>query len=188
MQIYLDYSATTPPRSEVIAHVNNILTQEWGNPSSLHQWGQRAAMAIETARGQVAHLINAVNPESIIFTSGGTEADNLAILGIAKQYTTPQHLIISSIEHSAISEPVRLLEAGGWQVTRLPVNRQGRINPLDLKPAIQSNTVLISIIYGQSEVGTVQPIEALGKIAHEYGILFHTDAVQTVGRLPIDVQ
>ncbi len=188
MQIYLDYSATTPPRSEVIAHVNNILTQEWGNPSSLHQWGQRAAMAIETARVQVAHLINAADPESLIFTSGGTEADNLAILGIAKQYTTPQHLIISSIEHSAISEPVRLLEAEGWQVTRLPVNRQGRINPLDLKPAIQSNTVLISIIYGQSEVGTVQPIEALGKIAHDHGILFHTDAVQTVGRLPIDVQ
>ncbi|MGK7962238.1 cysteine desulfurase family protein [Crocosphaera sp.] len=188
MQIYLDYSATTPPRSEVIRYVNKILTEEWGNPSSLHQWGQRAAMAIETARVQVADLLNAVDPESIIFTSGGTEADNLAILGIARQYNTPQHLIISSIEHPAISEPVRYLEGQGWEVTRLPVNHQGRVNPLDLKAAIQSNTVLISIIHGQSEVGTVQPIEALGKIARDHSILFHTDAVQTAGRVSIDVQ
>ncbi|MDJ0658952.1 MAG: cysteine desulfurase family protein [Crocosphaera sp.] len=188
MQIYLDHSATTPPRSEVVAYVNKILTEEWGNPSSLHQWGQRAAMTLETARVQVASLIHAVDPESIIFTSGGTEADNLAILGIARQYSTPQHLIISSIEHPAISEPVKYLEAQGWEVTRLSVNRQGRINPLDLKAAIQSNTVLISIIYGQSEVGTVQPIEALGKIARDRGILFHTDAVQTAGRVTIDVQ
>ncbi len=188
MQIYLDYSATTPPRSEVIAYVNKILTEEWGNPSSLHQWGQRAAMTLETARVQVASLINAADPESIIFTSGGTEADNLAILSIARQYNTPQHLIISSIEHPAISEPVRRLAAQGWDVTRLQVNRQGRINPLDLKAAIQSNTVLISIIYGQSEVGTVQPIEELANIAHDHGILFHTDAVQTAGRVTIDVQ
>ncbi len=188
MQIYLDCSATTPPRSEVIAYVNTILREEWGNPSSLHQWGQRAAMTLETARTQVASLLNAVDPESIIFTSGGTEADNLAILGIARQYSTPQHLIISSIEHPAISEPVRHLEAQGWEVTRLPVNRQGRINPLDLKAAIQSNTVLISIIYGQSEVGTVQPIEELGNIARDHDILFHTDAVQTAGRVTIDVQ
>ena len=146
MQIYLDYSATTPPRSEVVTYVKKVLTEEWGNPSSLHQWGQRAAMAIETARVQVAALINAVDPESIIFTSGGTEADNLAILGIARQYSTPQHLIISSVEHPAISEPVRRLEAQGWEVTRLPVNRQGRINPLHLKAAIQSNTVFISIL------------------------------------------
>ncbi len=188
MQIYLDYSATTPPRSEVVNYVKKILTEEWGNPSSLHQWGQRAAMSLEMARTQVAYLLNAVDPESIIFTSGGTEADNLAILGIAGQYSTPQHLIISSVEHPAISEPVRRLEAQGWEVTRLPVNRQGRINPFDLKAAIQSNTVLISIIHGQSEVGTVQPIEELGNIAHDHGILFHTDAVQTAGRVKIDLQ
>lgn len=188
MQIYLDCSATTPPRPEVVAYVNQILTEEWGNPSSLHQWGQRAAMTLETARTQVASLLNAVDPESIIFTSGGTEADNLAIFGIARKYSTPQHLIISSVEHSAISEPARYLEAQGWEVTRLPVNRQGRINPLDLKAAIQPNTVLISIIYGQSEVGTVQPIEELGNIARDHDILFHTDAVQTAGRLSIDVQ
>ncbi|MDJ0582757.1 cysteine desulfurase family protein [Crocosphaera sp.] len=188
MQIYLDYSATTPPRSEVVNYVKKILTEEWGNPSSLHQWGQRAAMSLEMARTQVAYLLNAVDPESIIFTSGGTEADNLAILGIAGQYSTPQHLIISSVEHPAISEPVRRLEAQGWEVTRLPVNRQGRINPLHLKAAIQSNTVLISIIHGQSEVGTVQPIEELGNIARNHGILFHTDAVQTAGRVKIDLQ
>ncbi len=188
MQIYLDHSATTPPRSEVVNYVKKILTEEWGNPSSLHQWGQRAAMSLEMARTQVAYLLNAVDPESIIFTSGGTEADNLAILGIAGQYSTPQHLIISSVEHPAISEPVRRLEAQGWEVTRLPVNRQGRINPLHLKAAIQSNTVLISIIHGQSEVGTVQPIEELGNIARNHGILFHTDAVQTAGRVKIDLQ
>ncbi|ACB49553.1 NifS-like class-V aminotransferase, probable cysteine desulfurase [Crocosphaera subtropica ATCC 51142] len=188
MQIYLDHSATTPPRSEVVAYVSQLLTEEWGNPSSLHQWGQRAAMVIETARVQVASLVNAREPESIIFTSGGTEADNLAILGIARQYSTPQHLIISSIEHPAISEPVACLEAQGWEVTRLAVNGQGRINPWDLKAAIQSNTVLISIIYGQSEIGTVQPIEELSNIAHDHAILFHTDAVQSAGRLSIDVQ
>lgn len=188
MQIYLDYSATTPPRSEVVAYVNTLLTEQWGNPSSLHQWGQRAAMVIEMARVQVASLINATDPESILFTSGGTEADNFAILGVAKQYSTPQHLIISSLEHPAIDEPVRGLEAQGWEITRLPVDRQGRINPLDLKAAIRSNTVLISIIYGQSEVGTVQPIEELANIAQDHNILFHTDAVQTAGRLPIDVQ
>ncbi|EAZ91281.1 cysteine desulfurase family protein [Crocosphaera chwakensis] len=188
MQIYLDYSATTPPRSEVVAYVNKLLTEQWGNPSSLHQWGQRAAMIIETARVQVGSLINATDPESIIFTSGGTEADNFAIFGITRQYSTPQHLIISSLEHPAINEPVSCLETQGWDVTRLPVDRQGRINPLDLKTAIRSNTVLISVIYGQSEVGTVQPIEELANIANDHNILFHTDAVQTAGRLSIDVQ
>ncbi|GBF80621.1 cysteine desulfurase family protein [Aphanothece sacrum] len=188
MQIYLDYSATTPPRQEVINQVQEILTQQWGNPSSLHTWGQRAATILENARGQVAELIHAPHPDSIIFTSGGTEADNLAILGITRRYCTPQHLIISSVEHSAISETAYILQKQGWQITTLPVNRHGRINPLELKAAIQDNTVLISIIYGQSEVGTLQPIEKLAKIARCHGILFHTDAVQVAGRLPIDVQ
>jgi cysteine desulfurase len=188
MQIYLDYSATTPPRPEVIETVQKTLVDNWGNPSSLHGWGQRSALALETARLQVASSLNAPNPDSIIFTSGGTEADNLAIMGIARQYTQPQHLIISSIEHSAVAEPVRWLESRGWQVTRLPVNPQGRVNPLDLIAAIRVNTVLISIIYGQSEVGTLQPIEALGNIARSRGILFHTDAVQVMGRIPLDVQ
>ena len=188
MQIYLDYSATTPPRPEAIAAIQAVLTQQWGNPSSLHEWGQRAATVVEQARMQVASLINAPEAESIIFTSGGTEADNLAIMGVAHRYTTPQHLIISSVEHSAIAEPARLLEQWGWDVTRLPVDAKGWVNPLDLQAALRPNTVLVSVIYGQSEVGTLQPISALGNIARSHGILFHTDAVQVAGRLPIDVQ
>jgi len=188
MQIYLDNSATTKPRTEAIAAAQNVLQQQWGNPSSLHNWGNRSATVLETARMQVADLLNAHNPESIVFTSGGTEANNLAILGVARQYVTPQHIIISSIEHSAIKEPAKLLEQWGWEVTRLPVDKYGRINPLNLQAALQENTVLVSIIYGQSEVGTVQPIERLAKIAQEHNCLFHTDAVQVAGRLPIDVQ
>ncbi|MDJ0620471.1 MAG: cysteine desulfurase family protein [Calothrix sp. MO_192.B10] len=188
MQIYLDYSATTPTRPEAIAAMQAVLTQQWGNPSSLHMWGQRAATVLETARMQVAELINAPTPESIVFTSGGTEADNLAIMGVARHYANPQHLIISSVEHSAIAEPVKLLEQWGWQVTRLPVDTKGRVNPLDLQGALQDNTALVSVIYGQSEVGTVQPIEELANIARSAGVLFHTDAVQAAGRLPIDVQ
>jgi cysteine desulfurase len=187
MQIYLDYSATTPTRPEAIAALQQAMTAEWGNPSSLHQWGERAATCLEQARMQVADLINAT-AEAIVFTSGGTEAANLALMGVAQQYDTPQHLIISSVEHSAIAEPARLLEQQGWQVTRLPVNRQGRVDPFDLKAALRSNTVLVSIIYGQSEVGTLQPIAPLGQIARDHGALFHTDAVQVAGRLPIDVQ
>lgn len=188
MQIYLDYSATTPPRPEAVIKLQEVLYQQWGNPSSLHAWGQRAAEVLEMARSQVASLIHATNPETIIFTSGGTEANNLALLGVARCWDQPQHLIISSVEHSAIAEPARLLEQRGWQVSRLPVNRQGRVNPLTLKAAIQPNTRLISVIYGQSEVGTLQPITELGKIARNRGIPFHTDAVQVAGRLPIDVR
>ena len=188
MQIYLDYSATTPTRPEAIAAMQAVLTQQWGNPSRLHEWGQRAATVVEQARMQVASLLNAPDSESIIFTSGGTEADNLAIMGVAHRYTTPQHLIISSVEHSAVAEPARLLEQWGWDVTRLPVDAKGRVNPIDLQAALRPNTVLVSVIYGQSEVGTLQPIQALGKIARSHGVLFHTDAVQVAGRLPIDVQ
>jgi cysteine desulfurase len=167
--------------------MQEIMTHQWGNPSSLHQWGERAAVVVEQARMQVAGLINA-DPDGIVFTSGGTESNNLAIVGVARQYATPQHLIISAVEHSAIAEPAKLLEQWGWQVTRLPVNAQGRINPIDLYAALQPNTVLVSVIYGQSEVGTLQPIETLGHIVRSHGALFHTDAVQVAGRLPIDLQ
>ncbi|MFB2894952.1 cysteine desulfurase family protein [Aerosakkonemataceae cyanobacterium BLCC-F50] len=187
MQIYLDYSATTPPRPEAIALMQQILTQQWGNPSSLHEWGQRAATILEQARMQVAGLINAP-ADGIIFTSGGTEADNLAIMGVARCYSQPQHIIISSVEHSAISEPAKLLENSGWEITRLPVDNWGWVNPDDLQNALRSNTVLVSIIYGQSEVGTLQSIERLSEITRAHGALFHTDAVQVAGRLPIDVQ
>lgn len=187
MQVYLDYSATTPPRSEAIALMQAVLSTQWGNPTSLHEWGQRAATVVEQARIQVASLLGAP-AEALVFTSGGTEADNLAIIGVAQQYPTPQHLIISSVEHSAVAEPARFLEEQGWQVSRLPVNRQGWVNPLDLHTALQPNTVLVSVIYGQSEVGTLQPIQALGAIAQSHGVLFHTDAVQVAGRLPLNVQ
>lgn len=187
MQIYLDYSATTPPRPEAIAAMHDALERQWGNPSSLHEWGARAATVVECARVGVAELLEA-SPEAIAFTSGGTEADNLAILGIARQYATPQHLIISSVEHSAVAKPAQLLERWGWEVTRLGVNRQGRVDPSELQGAIRPNTVLISVIYGQSEIGTVQPIRVLGDIARARGVLFHTDAVQVAGRLPISVR
>ncbi|BFM38255.1 cysteine desulfurase family protein [Synechocystis sp. LKSZ1] len=187
MPIYLDYSATTPPRPEAIAIVQQILQDQWGNPSSLHSWGSRAALALETARLQVAQLLNVANPDCIIFTSGGTESNNLAIFGVTQQYAQPQHLIISSVEHSAVSEPARWLESRGWQVTRLAVDHQGRIDPQALAQAMQDNTVLVSIIYGQSEVGTLQPISELGRIAQERGVLFHTDAVQCAGRVSLDL-
>uniref|UniRef100_B8HP67 cysteine desulfurase n=1 Tax=Cyanothece sp. (strain PCC 7425 / ATCC 29141) TaxID=395961 RepID=B8HP67_CYAP4 len=187
MQVYLDYSATTPCRAEAIAAMQAVLTQTWGNPSSLHEWGQRAATLLEQARMQVADLLHA-EADSILFTSGGTEANNLALFGIARQYTIPQHLIISKVEHSAVAEPARYLEQQGWQVTRLPVDRQGRVDPADLAAALQPNTVLVSVIYGQSEVGTVQPIHTLAAIARARGVLFHTDAVQVAGRLPLDLR
>ncbi len=187
MPIYLDHGATTPTRPEVIALITEVMQSQWGNPSSLHTWGERAAMSIERARLQVADLLNA-DATNVIFTSGGTESDNLAIFGIARRYRVPQHMITSAVEHSAIEQSVKLLEQAGWQITRLPVNQQGSIEPADLVKALQPNTVLVSIIYGQNEVGTLQPIEKLGKICREAGVWFHTDAVQTVGRLPLDLQ
>jgi cysteine desulfurase len=187
MQIYLDHSATTPTRTEAIAAMHRVMMSEWGNPSSIHQWGERASTAIEQARFQVAALINA-NPDAIAFTSGGTEANNQAIMGVANSYTTPQHLIISSVEHSSISAPVTWLESRGWQVTRLPVDRAGRIDPHDLELAIRPNTVLVSIIYAQSEVGTIQPIAELAAICRQHQVCFHTDAVQSAGKISIDVR
>lgn len=187
MQIYLDYSATTPTRPEAIAAMQSAMAEQWGNPSSLHEWGNRSATVIELARAQVAGLLNAPI-DSIVFTAGGTEADNLAVMGVVRQYATPRHLIVSSVEHSAIAEPARLLAAQGWAVTWLPVDATGRVNPDELAQAMRPDTALVSVIYGQSEVGTLQPIAELGAIARARGVLFHTDAVQVAGRLPIDVQ
>jgi cysteine desulfurase len=186
MQIYLDYSATTPTRPEAIAAMERVMADQWGNPSSLHQWGNRAATVLEIARSQVAGLLNAPL-DSLVFTAGGTEADNLAILGIAQQYRQPRHLIVSSVEHSAIAEPARLLASWGWEVTWLPVDGRGQVNPADVQAALRADTVLVSVIYGQSEVGTLQPIEALGQMIRDHGALFHTDAVQVAGRLPLDL-
>ncbi len=187
MAIYLDYSATTPTRPEVISEITEVLQSAWGNPSSLHSWGERSLIVMEQARQRVADLINA-DPDCIVFTSGGTEANNTAIMGITRQYLAPQHIIISAIEHSAISQPVKYLESLGWQVTRLPVDRDGKVSPPTLAQALRANTVLVSIIYAHNEIGTIQDIGKLGAICREAGVLLHTDAVQAVGRIPIDVQ
>ncbi|MCS6814339.1 MAG: cysteine desulfurase, partial [Cyanobacteria bacterium] len=193
MQIYLDYSATTPPHSEVIALMSQIMAEQWGNPSSTHTWGERSATVVEKARMQVSSLLN-VQSDSIVFTSGGTEANNLAVLGVASLYDRPQHIITSSVEHSAISKPIDHLERQGWQITRLPVNRLGQVDPRDFEKALRPNTVLITVIYGQSEVGTIQPISELVSIVqhwrtqHHSDVIFHTDAVQVAGRLPLDLQ
>ena len=187
MQIYLDYSATTPPRPEAIERMQWVWQHHWGNPASIHGWGTQAALALEEARIQVANFIHAT-PESIVFTSGGTESDNLAVRGITQGYSTPQHLIISSVEHSAVEESARLLEQNGWAITRLPVDSTGQVAVETLEAALQPNTVLVSMIYGQNEVGTLQHIEAMAAITRSRGVLFHTDAVQAVGRIPLDVQ
>lgn len=188
MQIYLDYSATTPPRAEAIAAMNTAMTQRWGNASSLHEWGNQAATVLERSRQQVATLIGAPDPASIVFTAGGSEANNLAIFGTASLYKTPQHLIISAVEHSAVSAPAAKLEAQGWQITRLPVDELGRVDLSQLSAALQPNTALVSVIYGQSEIGTLQPIAEIADILKSHSARFHTDAVQVAGRLPIDVQ
>ena len=134
MQIYLDYSATTPPRPEVIAMMASVMNHSWGNPSSLHHWGAQAATVVETARMQVADLVGAP-ADAIVFTASGTEANNLALMGVAQQYRQPRHMIISAVEHAAIAKPIALLEQWGWRITRLPVDRYGQVSPNDLRLA-----------------------------------------------------
>ncbi|NUN63453.1 cysteine desulfurase [Pseudanabaena biceps] len=187
MQIYLDHGATTPTRHEVIDFMADVMRSQWGNPSSLHWWGERSTMVVERSRLQVASLLNA-DPEGVIFTSGGTESDNMVMMGIARQYSTPQHMIVSSVEHSAIRLPASFLAEHGWEITYLPVDRLGLVNPQDLQKALRPNTVLVSIIAAQNEVGTIQPIEKIGMICRNANVLFHTDAVQAIGKLAIDVQ
>lgn len=184
--LYFDHSATTPPRPEVIEAMRLAMQESWGNPSSLHAWGERAAMAMERARQQVAELLNC-EPETLLFTSGGTESNNLALFGVAQRYSTPQHLIISSVEHASVENAARRLQAQGWKVTRLPVNAAGQVDPQTLLRALQPTTVLVSIVHGQNEVGSLQPIAELGRLCRQAGVLFHTDAVQTVGRIPLDL-
>ncbi|MBD2178751.1 cysteine desulfurase [Pseudanabaena sp. FACHB-1998] len=187
MQIYLDHGATSPTRSEVIDLMTEVMRSQWGNPSSLHWWGERSTMVIERSRLQVASLLNA-DPEGVIFTSGGTESDNMVLMGMARQYQTPQHMIISSVEHSAIRLPALFLEQRGWEITYLPVDRYGQVSPQDLARSLRPNTVLVSIITAQNEVGTIQPIDKLGQICRNANVLFHTDAVQAIGKIPLDMQ
>jgi cysteine desulfurase len=188
--IYLDNAASTPVADEVIAEMLPYMKQHYGNPSSIHKFGRETTRAIQLARKRVAELINA-SPREITFTSGGTEADNLAIKGAAIQARNSgkgNGIIVSSIEHDAVLEPCKDLEHKGFQITYLPVTSEGRIRPSDLKDALSPNVALVSIMYANNEVGSIQAIKDLATIAHDSGALFHSDAVQAAGKIPIDVK
>lgn len=187
-RIYLDHSATTPVRAEAATAVLEYMTAKFGNPSSVHSFGREAKAALDKARGQVAAMINA-QPEEIIFTSGGTESDNLAILGVARANAIRgKHIITSAVEHHAVLETCESLEKEGFTVTVLPVDSFGMVSIADLEKAITKETILITIMHVNNEVGTIQPVAEIGKLAKERGVLFHTDAVQSLGKLPVDVK
>jgi len=186
-KVYFDYAATTPTDPEVLAAMEPYFFDKFGNASSLHAYGQEAKKAIEDAREALSDFIGA-SPEEIVFTSGGTESDNFALLGSAYALEKKgNHIITSAIEHHAVSEPAKFLEKKGFRVTYLKVDKTGLVSPQDLKEAITEKTILVSIMQANNEIGTLQPIAELGKIAKEKGIYFHTDAVQTVGHIPVNV-
>lgn len=186
-RIYMDHSATTPVAQEVLEAMLPYFSLRFGNASSLHSFGLEAKEALEQSREKVAVLLGA-NPEEVIFTSGGTESDNLALLGIAhRNAKLGKHIITSSVEHPAILETCRRLEKEGFSVTYLPVNRDGSIEITALEEAIRPDTILISIMHANNEIGTIQPIEEIGRLAAEKDIHFHTDAVQSVGKIPTNV-
>lgn len=188
MEIYLDYNATTPIDPRVADAMKPFLSEYFGNPSSMHQFGASAKKAVEQARKQVAELINC-NPWEIVFTSGGTESNNYAIKGTAHKYKSAgNHIITSQIEHPAVLEVCKYLEENGFQVTYLPVDGYGLIKTEELKAAIRENTILISIMHANNEIGTLQPIDEIGRIAAGKNIIFHTDAAQSAGKTVIDVQ
>ena len=187
-QVYLDYSATTPVKEEVLKEMIPYFTEKFGNPSSLYTIGATSKEAIEKARGQVAKLINATEKE-IFFTATGTEADNWAVLGAADALKNKgNHIITTKIEHHAMLHSCEYLEKRGYEVTYLDVDSEGRVNPEDLKAAITDKTILVSIMFANNEIGTIQPIKELAAIAREHGVLFHTDAVQALGNVRIDVK
>lgn len=186
--IYMDNSATSPVKEEVFNAMIPFLKEEFGNPSTFYSLGRNAKKALEESRANVANLINA-NINEIIFTSGGTESDNMAIKGIAyKLENKGKHIITSVIEHPAVKETCEYLETKGFDVSYLPVKENGIIDIDDLKAAIREDTILISIMHANNEIGTIQPIEEIGKIAKDNGIIFHCDAVQSVGKIPVDVK
>ena len=190
-RIYLDYNATTPLRPEVRDAMMPYLIDAFGNGSSIHAYGREARTAIDTAREQVAELISAKSPSEIIFTGSGTEADNHAIKGLTelqKSRGKGNHIITSSVEHHAVLHTCHYLEQRGFEVTYLPVDRYGRINFEQLRDAIRDTTVLISIMHVNNENGTIQPLDEISQIAQEHDIPFHTDAVQSIGKLAMDVQ
>jgi cysteine desulfurase len=185
--IYLDYNATTPLTEEVIAAMLPYLREHFGNPSSSHVFGQTTHQALEKARTQVADLIGA-NPAEITFTSGGTESNNMAIRGLAlARQNQGNHIITSTVEHDAVLHVCQHLETLGFEITTLPVDEQGRVNPEDLAAALRPETILVTIMHANNEVGTIQPIETLAEITHQAGVIFHTDAAQSAGKIPVNV-
>jgi len=183
--MYFDHAATTPVHPRVVEAMTPYMTQVFGNPSSVHGVGREARKALEQARDQIAAFMDA-DPQSLIFTSGGTEADNMAIIGGAMaQRERGRHIITSQIEHHAVLHACEYLEQAGFDVTYLPVDETGTVRLADLEQAVREDTVLVSIMYGNNEVGTIQPIEEIGTFLRERGIIFHTDAVQAFGVLPV---
>jgi cysteine desulfurase len=186
-QVYLDHAATTPVHPSVLQEMHNVLETHFGNPSSLHSYGRAAQQYLEVARYKVAQLIGA-KKKNVIFTSGGTEADNLAIMGTALSYRERgRHIITSTIEHHAVLDTCEMLSYNGFDVTFLPVDKDGVVDPDDVKRAIRRDTILITIMHANNEIGTIEPIPEIGRIAREHDIIFHTDAVQTAGYLPLNV-
>ena len=184
--IYLDNAASTQIHDDVLNSMLPFLKEQYGNPSSIHRYGRLTRKAIHKARKQIASLINA-DPAEILITSGGTESNNTAIVGITSQFPSSQ-IITSSIEHDAILEPCKKLISNGFQVDYLPVDKFAMIDTLDLENIISKKTSLVSVMFGNNEVGTIQPIAEIAKICHENKVLFHTDAVQAVGKLPVNVK
>ncbi len=189
MRIYFDHNATTPVDPGVVEAMTRVLRDEFGNASSVHHFGQRAKAVLDEARSAVASLI-AAEPSEVVFTSGGTEADNFALRGVAdaSEATGRRHLIASSIEHEAVLNTLKALGRRGWQTTLLPVDATGIVEPQALEAAMTGGTALVSIMHANNEVGTIQPIADLARIARQRGALFHTDAVQSVGKIPVDTR
>jgi cysteine desulfurase len=189
MRIYLDHNATTPLDPLVADRMTRALREVWGNASSVHHFGQQAKAALDEARGAVAGLLGADAAE-VVFTCGGTESDNLAIRGAAEalEATGRRHLITSAIEHEAVLNTMKALAKRGWRVTTLSVDASGIVSSDRLREAITDDTALVSVMHANNEIGTIQPIAELAAIAHERGALFHTDAVQSAGKLPLDVR
>lgn len=187
-RIYLDHAATTPVHPEVVEAMSRCLAGVWGNPSSIHSFGREARILVEEARDRVAALIGAASRE-IIFTGSGTEADNLAVIGVARlRRDRGNHIITSAVEHHAVLHACEYLEnREGFRITRLPVDGHGLVDPADLRRALDDETILVSIMAANNEVGTIQPIAELADPARERGVPFHTDAVQAVGQIPFDV-
>ncbi|MCH7987323.1 MAG: aminotransferase class V-fold PLP-dependent enzyme, partial [Acidobacteria bacterium] len=188
LRVYIDHNATTPVAPEVVQAMMPFLTEAYGNASSIHSWGQRARAAVEQARRQVAALIGAREKE-VVFTSGGTEADNLALRGVMGAAERPHpHVVTTTIEHHAVLNTCQALEVEGVRVTYVGVSAEGVVNPEDIRRALTPETVLITVMHANNELGTVQPIAEIARMARERKIVFHTDAVQSVGKLPLDVK